>query len=56
MALAGEAAPITGWAVPRGGLEGDSSSSRDFWNFWDDFRGGGLGGGGESRCFFFLIF
>jgi hypothetical protein len=39
------------------GLEGDScSSGRFFLNFCDDFRGGGLGGNGESLFFFFFSF
>ncbi len=39
------------------GLEGDScSSGRFFLNFCDDFRGGGLGGNGESLPFFFYSF
>jgi hypothetical protein len=46
---------ITGWAGSRGGLVGDSSSSRlARRNFWDDFRGGGFGAGGGSRVFFFF--
>jgi hypothetical protein len=47
---------MTGRAGSRDGLEGDSSSSRGFLNFWEDFRGGGLGGSGESLfCFFFFF-
>jgi hypothetical protein len=45
---------INGWAGSRDDLEGDSSSSRLFLDFCDDFRGGGLGGSGDSLFFFFL--
>jgi len=46
---------INGWAGSREDFEGDSSSSRLFLSFCDDFRGGGLGGSGDS-LFFFLSF
>lgn len=42
---------IDGWAGSRDDFEGDSSSSRFFLNFCDDFRGGGLGGGAGSFLF-----
>lgn len=47
---------INGWAGSRDDFEGDSPSSRFFLNFWDDFRGGGLGGSGDSLFFFLLSF
>jgi hypothetical protein len=48
---------ITGLAGACDGFEGDScSSGRFFLNFCDDFRGGGLGGNGESLFFFFFSF
>jgi hypothetical protein len=48
---------INGWAGSRDDLEGDPASSRVFATFCDDFRGGGLGGSGDSLfCFFFLSF
>lgn len=53
LAWAGDGEVITGREGSRAGLDGESSSSRFFLNFWDDFRGGGLGGGGESRLSFF---
>jgi hypothetical protein len=46
---------ITGFAGACDGFEGDScSSGRFFLNFCEDFRGGGLGGNGDSLFFFFL--
>ena len=51
-----EANVINGWAGSRADFEGDSPSSRFWANFWDDFRGGGLGGSGDSLFFFFLSF
>lgn len=48
---------ITGSAGACDDFEGEScSSGRFFLNFCDDFRGGGLGGKGESLFFFFLSF
>jgi len=46
---------INGWAGWRETFEGDSPSSRLFLSFCDDFRGGGLGGGGDSLSFFFFL-
>ncbi len=48
----GSAAGTSGWAGSRGGLDGESSSSRPFLNFCDDLRGGGLGASGDGRFFF----
>ena len=46
---------MTGFAGACDGFEGDScSSGRFFLNFCDDFRGGGLGGNGDSLFFSFL--
>jgi hypothetical protein len=53
-ALTGEGEVITGSAGSRDAFDGVSSSSRSFLNFWDDFRGGGLGGSGDSLFFFFF--
>lgn len=51
----GSGETITGFAGACDGFEGDScSSGRFFLNFCDDFRGGGLGGNGESLFFFFF--
>jgi len=55
VAFAGDAAVMAGWAGRRGGWSGDSSSSRLLLNFWDDFRGGGLGGRGDSLFFLFFM-
>lgn len=51
MVLAGEGEVMTGWAGARGALDGESTSSPFFLNFCDDFRGGGLGGSGDSLFF-----
>jgi hypothetical protein len=46
---------ITGSAEAWEAFDGEfSSSDLDFLNFWDDFRGGGLGGRGDSLFFFFF--
>jgi hypothetical protein len=47
---------MTGFAGVELTFVGDSSgvSERGFLNFCDDFRGGGLGGRGESLFFFFF--
>jgi len=55
VALAFDGDVINGWAGSREDLEGDSSSSRLFLNLCDDCRGGGLGGSGDSRFFFFFL-
>ena len=47
---------ITSLAGAEDGFDGDSwSSGRGLANFCDDFRGGGLGGNGESLFFFFSL-
>ena len=47
---------MTSFAGVELAFEGDDSSEseRGFLNFWDDFRGGGLGGRGDNRFFFFF--
>lgn len=37
------------------GEDSSDSSPRDFLNFCEDFRGGGLGGIGDKRFFFFFL-
>jgi hypothetical protein len=46
---------ITGMAGVCDNFEGESCTSGDLLNFWDDFRGGGLGGNGDRRFFFFFF-
>jgi hypothetical protein len=52
---AGEGEVMTGRAGSRAALEGEGEASSFrflLMSFWDDFRGGGLGGGGGSRFAF----
>ena len=50
----GEAA--CGGAALRETLDGDTTSSRLSLGFWDDFRGGGLGGRCDDPLLFFFSF